>query len=115
MGNPVVHFEIIGADLSKLQSFYGALFDWRLESTLDMGYTVVGARTDHGIDGGIGASDEPRKRGVYFYVEVDDPQAYLDRATSLGATVLVPVTELPMVTFALFADPDGNPIGLVKA
>lgn len=29
---------------------------------------------------------------------------------------IVPTTEIPdMVTFALFADPDGNVVGLVKA
>jgi len=51
-----------------------------------------------------------------FYVEVDDPQKYLEQAESLGGKVVAPVTEIPdQVTFALFADPEGHVIGIVKA
>jgi uncharacterized protein len=28
MGQPVVHFEIIGKDAKKLRSYYGDLFGW---------------------------------------------------------------------------------------
>lgn len=49
------------------------------------------------------------------YVQVDDPQAYLDKVESLGGKTVVPVTEIPnMVTFALFTDPEGHMVGLVK-
>jgi uncharacterized protein len=45
-----------------------------------------------------------------------DPQAYLDRIERVGGKTIVPVTEIPdMVTFAQFADPEGNVVGLVKA
>jgi hypothetical protein len=37
-------------------------------------------------------------------------------AVAMGARVIVPVTEIPnMVTFAIFTDPDGNKMGIVKA
>ena len=50
-----------------------------------------------------------------FYVEVDDPQAFLDRAEALGATTVLPATEMPgMATFAMFDDPDGLLVGLVQ-
>ena len=32
----------------------------------------------------------------------------------LGGTVVMPVTELPQVTIALLADPEGNVIGLAE-
>jgi uncharacterized protein len=52
---------------------------------------------------------------VIFYIEVDDPQTYLDQIQRLGGRTVMPVTEIPeMVTFAQFADPEGNVIGLVK-
>jgi predicted enzyme related to lactoylglutathione lyase len=51
---------------------------------------------------------------VTFYLEVDDLQAYLDRVEQAGGKVVVPVTELAMVTFAQFADPQGNVVGLMK-
>jgi predicted enzyme related to lactoylglutathione lyase len=68
--------------------------------------------TNHSIPGGIGAAEGPNQ--VTFYIEVDDPQAYLDRVEEAGGKTLVPVTELPMVTFARFADPQGNVVGLMK-
>ena len=50
-----------------------------------------------------------------FYVQVDDPQAYLNKIEAAGGKTVVPVTEIPdMVTFAMFADPEGNVGGLVK-
>jgi predicted enzyme related to lactoylglutathione lyase len=48
--------------------------------------------------------------------EVDDPQTYLDKAEKMGGKTIVPVTEIPnMVTFALFADPEGHMVGVVKS
>ena len=52
---------------------------------------------------------------MVFYIEVDDPQAYLDRIEQAGGKTVVPVTETEMVTFAQFADPQGNVVGLVKS
>ncbi len=31
MAHPVVHFEVVGKDLQKLQSFYGDLFGWKTQ------------------------------------------------------------------------------------
>ena len=47
-----------------------------------------------------------------FYVQVDDVQAYLDKAGTLGAKTLVPPVKIPTGTFAWLADPDGNTVGL---
>jgi predicted enzyme related to lactoylglutathione lyase len=39
----------------------------------------------------------------------------LDRVVSLGGRVVLPPTEVPgVVTFALFKDPAGNLMGLIK-
>lgn len=75
---------------------------------------MVHTHAERGINGGIGQAEQANS--VTFYVEVGDLQAYLDKAVRLGGRVVVPVTEIPnMVTFALFSDPDGNVIGLVKS
>jgi len=67
-----------------------------------------------GINGGI-AQAQPGTPSVTIYIEVDDLQANLDKAVKMGSKVLVPVTEIPgMVTYALFSDPEGNAVGLVK-
>ena len=49
-----------------------------------------------------------------FYVEVDDVQAYLDRAAALGGKMLVPPIKIPTGTFAWLSDLDGNTVGLFK-
>jgi predicted enzyme related to lactoylglutathione lyase len=48
MGQPVVHFEVIGRDGSKLQSYYGELFGWQIDANNPIGYGTVqreGTRT----------------------------------------------------------------------
>jgi uncharacterized protein len=114
MGNPVVHFEIGAAEDEPLVKFYGELFGWSLRIVPGAGYTLVDTRGGGGINGGIGKSRTGQPWAT-FYVQVDDPQAALDKAGSLGARTVLPVTELPgMATFAMFDDPDGLLVGLVK-
>jgi predicted enzyme related to lactoylglutathione lyase len=50
-----------------------------------------------------------------FYFEVEDVQAYLDKAVTLGGKALVPPVKIPTGTFAWFSDLDGNTIGLLKS
>lgn len=115
MGSPVVHFEIGGPDDGPLLRFYGELFGWRLTRVPGgVNYTLVDTQGGAGVNGGIGKSGtgEP---WASFYVEVDDLQAVLDKAESLGAKTVLPVTEIPgMAAFAMFDDPDGLLVGLVK-
>lgn len=112
MGYPVMWFDLGAADMQPLTKFYDELFRWTLETTAET-YTRIDTRGGSGMTGGIGRSGtgEP---WIAFYVEVDDPQSVLDRAESMGAKTVVPVTELPVVTFAMFNDPDGLLIGLMK-
>jgi predicted enzyme related to lactoylglutathione lyase len=113
MANPVTWFEVVGRDGAALRSFYSGLFGWQLQLIEEMNYGMLEGGNG-GIDGGIGQAQE-RPGHVTFYASVDDPQASLDKAEQLGGKTVVPVTELEMVTFALFADPEGHMVGLVKA
>jgi len=80
-----------------------------------MDYGLVTA-TNGGIAGGIGRSPDGGDGFVTFYVEVDDPAAYLAKAEKLGGKTVVPPTEIPSfnLTFAYFTDPEGHLIGLSK-
>jgi hypothetical protein len=110
MPNPVVHFEITGRDEVALGKFYAEAFGWRLNPVPN--YTMVDSDGE-GIDGGIGRGDPPV---ATFYIEVDDPAAYLRKVEELGGKVVQDVTVIPgSVTIARFLDPAGNVIGLVKA
>jgi predicted enzyme related to lactoylglutathione lyase len=115
MGKPVVHFEINAKDSKKLGGFYSELFDWKIDNNNPMGYGLVNTGGEGGIGGGIGQSDGNAPPYLSVYVQVDDLQAYLDKAEKLGGKTLVPPTEIPnTVTFAMFQDPEGNMIGLIK-
>ena len=114
MGQPVVHFEIHGKDSDEMQSFYSSLFGWKIDANNPMNYGIVETGGEGGINGGIAAGTG--HNGVMVYVAVDDLQAYLDKAESLGGKIIMPVTEIPnTVTLAIFSDVDGNNIGLVKS
>lgn len=113
MAHPVTHFEIIGNDNKKLRDFYSKAFDWRLTDA-PQDYAMVDTGADgHGIGGGIGPSRDGRNR-VTFYIETEDLKGTLARIEKLGGkTVLQPMQAGP-VELAMFADPEGNVIGLAK-
>ena len=115
MGQPVVHFEIMGKDHDKTVEFYKSLFDWETEKWGEFPYTVVKSAAENAIGGGLGGTQEGQHPMVTFYVQVDDVQAYLDKAESGGGKTLLPPTPIYGVgTSALFTDPDGNIVGLFK-
>ena len=115
MGSPIVHFEILGADGERLAAFYRALFDWRVAPLEEGGgYAMVdtgaSAQPTGGIAGFPGAPSH-----VTFYVGVDDVAAALARARDLGATVVMePRQVAPGIETALFADPEGHVVGLMR-
>ena len=41
MGQPVVHFEVIGKDGEKLRSYYSELFGWEIDANNPMRYGIV--------------------------------------------------------------------------
>jgi predicted enzyme related to lactoylglutathione lyase len=114
----VCHWEIAAKDAAALQSFYGKLFDWEFDTNnpKNYGYVRSGGLAGNGIDGGIYQKAEQDAEYVTFYVMVEDLQAYLDKAMSLGGTVLVPPTAIQGGggRFAMFADPEGNRIGIYQ-
>ena len=112
MPNPVVHFEIQSNRAGELQEFYSKLFGWKIDASNPMSYGIVDTESE-GISGGIGPAMGSNR--VTFYAQVDDLQKTLDSVESMGGKTLMPPTDIPdMVTFALFSDPKGNVIGIVK-
>jgi uncharacterized protein len=122
MGQPVIHFEVIGKDGDKLRSYYSQLFDWEFGDPLGpTNYAVVQANGDTdgdgaGIGGGIGTAPEGYDGHVTFYVEVPDVGAALEKAVSLGGARMMGPDKIPEanIEIALFTDPEGHVIGLVK-
>ena len=121
MGQPVVHFEVIGKDAEKLRSYYSELFGWKIDASNPMGYGIVrregNVNADGvGIGGGIGVGPGGYDGHVTFYVEVADVEAALAKAESLGGSRMMgPEKPMDMVEIGLFTDPEGHVIGVVKA
>jgi predicted enzyme related to lactoylglutathione lyase len=113
--NPVVHVEILGFDAARLQKFYGDLFGWSVAlNPVGYGYVPVEPKAPAKLTGGIGSSQQ-RQPLVTFYVKVADPGATLKRVEQLGGRIVMPATDVPGgITFARFADPEGNVVGLVR-
>ena len=120
MGQPVVHFEIIGKDGAALQRYYSELFGWDVDADNPMKYGMVPREGNVdpdgvGIGGGIGGGPEGYDGHVTFYVGVDDVEAALAKAESLGGTrVIGPETIMDTIELGQFTDPEGHLIGVVR-
>ncbi|MGB7860050.1 MAG: VOC family protein [Acidimicrobiia bacterium] len=114
--NPIVHWELMGADGDAQKSFYSNIFEWEFDSPEGFdNYHMTSA--DHtGVAGAVGQGNEHMPSYAAIYFQVDDIDATLETVGSNGGATAVPRTEIPgMVTFALFNDPAGNLVGIVEA
>ncbi|MFT5471477.1 MAG: putative enzyme related to lactoylglutathione lyase [Verrucomicrobiales bacterium] len=113
--------ELITSDTEGAKNFYTELFGWKSEE-MDMGemvYTMFrdanGPEGPEGMVAGMMKSPMPEIPSHWLsYVLVDDVEAKLEKAKSLGATVIRETTEIPMGTFAIFSDPQGAVFAIWK-
>ena len=120
MGQPVVHFEVMGKDGPALRSFYSDLFGWKIDADNPLNYGTV-QRDENitadgtGIGGGIGQAPEGYSGHVTFYIEVPDIEAALAKAERLGGSRMMgPDEVMEGLVIGLFNDPEGHVIGVVK-
>jgi predicted enzyme related to lactoylglutathione lyase len=79
----------------------------------EMDYGMVDA-SESGIGGGIAGGQDGGH--VTFYVEVDNVQAALDKIKGLGGSTIMGPEQVPNgPEIAMFSDPEGHVVGLVKA
>jgi predicted enzyme related to lactoylglutathione lyase len=117
MPNPFVHVELNTTDVGKSKTFYGQLFDWKLQDVPlgDITYTTVDVGS--GTAGGILKNPMPGAPSMWLpYVLVDDIVASTAKAKSLGATVIRDVSEITdMGWLSIIMDPTGAGLGLWQA
>ena len=83
-------FEITGKDRPALQRFSSEPSGCSISDAGDgSGYGLAGPG-EKGIARGIGASQDGAQGGATFYVEADDPAAFLNSAGKPGGTPVVP-------------------------
>jgi hypothetical protein len=113
MSAPVVHFEIGCRNTEKTVEFYTKLLGW---TTQQFGpAAMINTGSQAGIMGHFNSLGHEPHNYITVYAQVDNLQAYLAKATELGAKTLVPPTEVPgMGHFAWIADPEGTVFGLWK-
>jgi predicted enzyme related to lactoylglutathione lyase len=109
----IIHFEVTGKDQKALQGYYSDLFGWKLNTDFPGGYGMTDA-DQTGLVVGIGAA--PQGPGfVTGYVTVADINATLEKATSLGGSVVMPkFSPDGKAHLALVADPEGHVLGLTE-
>jgi|SRR5215210_1024823 len=118
--HPIVHIELPSDDPEKAARFYEEMFGWPMEHAAQFDYWTFATEPNRG--GGFNKIDPnspigfPIKGGeTIIYVEVDDIDAGLTKAESLGGQIMTPNSDIPGVgSFGIFRDPSGNLIGLFK-
>jgi uncharacterized protein len=107
-------FDISTPDAPRAQRFYQQLFGWPV-NVLDETYALVGD-ADGQPTGGIGqAGDGSPYTGIVLYFRVDNVDSALARAQELGGSATMEPRSVPgRGRIAVFADPDGNPVGLLS-
>jgi uncharacterized protein len=123
MGQPVVHFEIIGKHPQSLRDYYSDLFGWEFDTPSPVAQEVsepesygfldlVTAEDGTGIRGGVGGGPSYESHAV-FYVGVPNVEAALQQAESLGGKrVMGPATSPSGLVVGHFTDPEGTLIGV---
>lgn len=110
--------ELNTRDVAGSKAFYSSVFGWGAETSGDDGpmpYTEfkLGGESVAGMMemGSHMPAEVPPHWLVY--VEVTDTDGAVDRATSLGGSVVVPGTDFPGGRFAIVVDPQGATLGVM--
>jgi uncharacterized protein len=113
--NQVVQWQIVAQDPDAVAQFYSKAFGWNMRADNALGYRVVESGGERGIDGGIWPAPPGAHTLLQLFIEVEDVDASIARATSLGATVIVPKSVLPDGdALAILRDPVGLTFGLMQ-
>jgi predicted enzyme related to lactoylglutathione lyase len=115
MGQPVVHFEIVGNDPAKLRSYYGNLFEWEFDTSGPVS-EAVSEPGNYGFVSPITTSDGVGIPGGVD-VGVPDVEAALEKAENLGGKRRLGPEQAPGTALVVghFTDPEGHLIGLASA
>jgi len=111
--NTICHIEFESTDLGRSQAFYEALFGWTFRQFTDE--MVVFGQGDKHI-GGLQKVASPRTGGSpSIWFDVEDLDAMVEKAMSIGGTLIQPKSEVPHVGWsAQVGDADGNTVGMVQ-
>lgn len=110
--------ELMNRDMAGAKALYGGLFDWTFVAMPmgDVQYQMIKAGSADA--GGMMAMDGEQFKGVpahwLVYFQVDDGAAGVAAAEQAGATVMVPLTDIPVGNFSVLSDPQGAVFCLIQ-
>jgi uncharacterized protein len=108
--------ELFSADPEKSVAFYRAVggFDVEVMTGMEQPYHLL--KSEDVPRAGIMKQMMPGQPHAWLpYVQVANADASTEKATKLGATVIVPPTAIPNIgRFAIFSDPQGSPLGILQ-
>ncbi len=109
----LAHAEIPSTNLDKSKEFYANMFGWEFKA-FGNGYLLF--NTHKGFTIGLKKVDTIKiGDSTIFHVRVNTVEEYLKKAEENGGKQFRGKTIIPaMGAYALFADPDGNIIGLYQ-
>ncbi len=115
--HPAAMFEILANDQAAMMEFYAQVFDWTYASGSD-GFAFVlfppGPVPQVGGIGQANAAISGFAPGRNFYLLVDRCEPVLAAAFAAGGQPLMAPTDADGYRFAMFLDPEGNPIGIIE-
>ncbi len=108
--------ELMTADLGAANAFYRQVFGWQAEDLPmeDAAYTI------YLLDGqAVGGAMNPPTEGIPshwgVYISVEDTDAVVDKARSLGAQVVAEPMDTPPGRMASLVDPQGAAFSVIEA
>lgn len=109
--------ELMTTDVTAAKAFYGELLDWSWQdiegAEMDYSMAKVGDREVAGMMT-MPAKAQGMSPAWGSYVTVDDVDARVARAESLGGKICVPPRDIPDVgRFSIIADPQGAMLALI--
>jgi predicted enzyme related to lactoylglutathione lyase len=108
-----MQWQIVAREPDAVARFYSATFGWKVQTNNALGYRELNTGSERGISGGVWPSPPEGHNLVQLFIEVDDIDAYIEKATAHGASVIVPKSELPDGdALAIMLDPAGLSFGL---
>ena len=108
--------ELMAADVGGAAKFYTQLFGWQTEafSGGTHPYTLF-KQNGQRIGGLMQRPHEQAPPHWLAYVEVENVDATVKKASGLGAKVILPAMDVPTVgRIAVFQDPQGAPLGVFQ-
>jgi len=112
--------ELLCNDLTAATFFYSRVMQWKAQPySQGSPYLMFTAVDGRSVAGAMRLSDESRAAGMAShwrgYIGAEDIDATVAKATGLGARVVQPAQDVPMVgRVALLADPEGAVFGLFR-